>query len=79
MKKRKKKARNSNGVVTIKKGGLKKGHILFSECQIRVNKECILGFWAALNALVMSICPNFAPIVRFEHFVMVAFSFWCCE
>ena len=76
MKKRKKSAWNSYGAVTVKKKGVKKGHILLSVCQIRVNRECILGFWAAPDALVMSICPNSAPIVRFEHFVMVAFSFW---
>ena len=75
MKKRKKSARNSYGAVTVKKEGVKKGHILLSVCQIRVNRECILGFWAAPNAMVMSIFPSSVPIVRFEHFVMVAFSF----
>ena len=43
-KKRKKKARNSNGPVIVKKGGLKKAPISLSGCQNRVNEACILGF-----------------------------------
>ena len=62
MKKRKEKARNNYDAVTVKKGGLKKAHISLSRCQNRVNEECILGFWAAPDAMVMSICPNSAQI-----------------
>ena len=51
-------ARNSNGAVTVKKRGLKKAHISHSRCQNRVNEECILGFWAAPDMMVISICPN---------------------
>ena len=73
MRKRKKMAGNSNGAVTVKKRGLKKAHISLSGCQNRVNEECILGFWAAPDAMVMSICPNFAQIWRFEQIVRSPF------
>ena len=60
--KKEEKEKNNRSVVTVKKGGLKKAHISHSRCQNRVNEECILGFWAAPDAMVMSICPNSAQI-----------------
>ena len=62
----------------LRKGDGKK-LISFSMCVRRVYNECILGFWATLDAMGMSIFPISALISRFEHIDMVAFSFLCCE
>ena len=61
-KKGRKRRRTVCGAVTVKKRGLKKAYISLSRCQNRVNEECIVGFWAAPDTMVMSICPNSAQI-----------------
>ena len=47
-------ARNSYGAMTVKKRGLKKAPISLSGCQNKVNKEYILGFCAASDAMALS-------------------------
>ena len=66
-------ARNSYGAVTVKKRGLKKAPISLSGCQNRVNKECILGFWATPNAMALSFWPNSALVVIFEQILKSPF------
>ena len=73
MKKRKKKEKNNYGAMTIEKRGVKKVHMLLSMCKNTVNKECILGFWAALDAMALSFWPNSTLVVIFEQILKSPF------
>ena len=63
----------------VKKKGVKKGHILLSVCQIRVNRECILGFWAAPDVVVASDFPNSEPVGRYSCSVSTTFDLAVAE
>ena len=53
--KKRRKCHISRGAVIDKREGCEEAHIFYHRCQIRATKGCFSGFWAAPDAMVVSI------------------------